>query len=132
MTLRITLQPSGLGFETQPGETLLAASAPSESVTVRDVRFEDDGQVARVIIETAGGAVETSAYNDGRTAVLRVSRASLTRRFAGVVRNHPGRAGLFSSRANESSSTAPEVGSGGWLAYNFRRAVDGGVALSGD
>lgn len=47
--------------------------------------------------------------------------------FAGVVRNHPGRAGLFSSRANESSSTAPEVGSGGWLAYNFRRAVDGGV-----
>jgi hypothetical protein len=47
--------------------------------------------------------------------------------FASVVRGHEGRAGLFSSRANESSSTAPEVGAGGWLAYNFRRAIDGGV-----
>lgn len=52
--------------------------------------------------------------------------------FASVVRGHPGRAGLFSSRANESSSTAPEVGAGGWLAYNFRRAVDGGVRRRAD
>ena len=47
--------------------------------------------------------------------------------FASVVRGNASRAGLFSSRANQSSSTAPEVGAGGWLAYNFRRAVDGGV-----
>lgn len=52
--------------------------------------------------------------------------------FAGVVRGHPYRAGLFSSRADENSSTAPEVGAGGWLAYNFRRAVEGGVRRRAD
>ena len=52
--------------------------------------------------------------------------------FASVVRGHPTRAGLFSSRANESSSVAEEVGSGGWLAWHFRRAVDGGVRRRAD
>jgi hypothetical protein len=52
--------------------------------------------------------------------------------FASVVQGHPGRAGLFSSRASEESSTASEVNSGGWLAYNFRRAIDGGVARNSD
>jgi hypothetical protein len=47
--------------------------------------------------------------------------------FAPLVQGQPNRAGLFSSRATESSSTAPEVGSGGWLAYSFRQAVGGGV-----
>lgn len=52
--------------------------------------------------------------------------------FAGVVRGHPGRAGLFSSRADEESSTAPEVGAGGWLAWNFRRAIEGGARRRAD
>lgn len=47
--------------------------------------------------------------------------------FAPLVAGQPSRAGLFSSRATESSSTAPAVGAGGWLAYAFRRAVAGGV-----
>ena len=47
--------------------------------------------------------------------------------FAPLVQGQAGRAGLFSSRATESSSTAPEVGAGGWLAYAFRQAVAGGV-----
>lgn len=47
--------------------------------------------------------------------------------FAPLVQGQPDRAGLFSSRATESSSTAPEVGAGGWLAYSFRQAVAGGV-----
>jgi hypothetical protein len=47
--------------------------------------------------------------------------------FAPLVQGQDHRAGLFSSRATESSSTAPEVGSGGWLAYAFRQAVGGGV-----
>lgn len=52
--------------------------------------------------------------------------------FASVVRGHPGRAGLFSSRVDEESSTAPEVGAGGWLAWHFRRAVEGGVRRRAD
>jgi len=47
--------------------------------------------------------------------------------FAPLVQGRDNRAGLFSSRATESSSTAPEVGAGGWLAYSFREAVGGGV-----
>lgn len=47
--------------------------------------------------------------------------------FATLVQGRSNRAGLFSSRATESSSTAPEVGAGGWLAYSFREAVGGGV-----
>lgn len=52
--------------------------------------------------------------------------------FASVVQGHADRAGLFSSRANEESSVASEVNSGGWLAYHFRRAVDGGVRRGPD
>jgi hypothetical protein len=52
--------------------------------------------------------------------------------FSSVVRERPERAGLFSSRADEESSTAPQVGAGGWLAYHFRRAVEGGVSRSSD
>lgn len=52
--------------------------------------------------------------------------------FAGVVRSNPRRAGLFSSRADEESSTAPQVGAGGWLAWHFRRAVEGGVRRRAD
>lgn len=47
--------------------------------------------------------------------------------FAPLVQGQSHRAGLFSSRATESSSTAPEVQSGGWLAYSFRQAVGGEV-----
>lgn len=47
--------------------------------------------------------------------------------FAPLVQGQANRAGLFSSRATESSSTAPEVGAGGWLAYLFRQAVAGEV-----
>lgn len=47
--------------------------------------------------------------------------------FAPLVQGHGDRAGLFSSTATQSSSTAPEVGAGGWLAYAFRQAVEGGV-----
>jgi len=47
--------------------------------------------------------------------------------FAPLVQGHGDRAGLFSSSATQSSSTAPEVGAGGWLAYAFRQAVEGGV-----
>ncbi len=52
--------------------------------------------------------------------------------FASVVQGHAERAGLFSSRASEESSVASEVNSGGWLAYHFRRAVDGGVRRGPD
>jgi Caspase domain len=52
--------------------------------------------------------------------------------FASVVQGHADRAGLFSSRASEESSVASEVNSGGWLAYHFRRAVDGGVRRGAD
>lgn len=52
--------------------------------------------------------------------------------FAPLVQGHGDRAGLFSSRASESSSTAPEVGAGGWLAYGFRRAIAGGVRRHAD
>jgi hypothetical protein len=51
--------------------------------------------------------------------------------FAPVVQR-PGRFGLFSSRADENSSTAPEVNAGGWLAYFFREAVRGGVPRGAD
>lgn len=47
--------------------------------------------------------------------------------FAPLVQGRADRAGLFSSRANESSSTAPDVNSGGWLAYAFGQAVSGAV-----
>ncbi|MDO9019788.1 MAG: caspase family protein [Deltaproteobacteria bacterium] len=47
--------------------------------------------------------------------------------FAPLVQGQANRAGLFSSRATESSSTAPQVGAGGWLAYLFRQAVAGEV-----
>lgn len=52
--------------------------------------------------------------------------------FASVIQGHAERAGLFSSRASEESSVASEVNSGGWLAYHFRRAVDGGVRRGPD
>lgn len=52
--------------------------------------------------------------------------------FEPIVRGRANRAGLFSSRANETSSTAPEVGAGGWLAYAFREAVAGGVQRRDD
>lgn len=52
--------------------------------------------------------------------------------FAPLVQGRVDRAGLFSSRATESSSTAPEVGAGGWLAYAFREAVAGGVSRRPD
>lgn len=52
--------------------------------------------------------------------------------FAPLVQGHDDRAGLFSSRATESSSTAPEVGAGGWLAYGFRQAIAGGVRRRAD
>jgi hypothetical protein len=51
--------------------------------------------------------------------------------FAPIVQR-PGRFGLFSSRADENSSTAPEVNAGGWLAYFFREAVRGGVPRAAD
>lgn len=47
--------------------------------------------------------------------------------FERIVRGHSNRAGLFSSSASETSSTAPAVGAGGWLAYAFREAVNGAV-----
>ncbi len=52
--------------------------------------------------------------------------------FAGVVQGHAERAALLSSRVNEESSVASEVNAGGWLAYHFRRAVDGGVRRRAD
>ena len=52
--------------------------------------------------------------------------------FAPLVQGHGDRAGLFSSRASELSSTAPSVHAGGWLAYSFRRAVGGGVRRRSD
>jgi len=52
--------------------------------------------------------------------------------FSSVVQGRPERAGLFSSRADQESSTAPEVGAGGWLAYFFRRAVEGQVRPRAD
>lgn len=52
--------------------------------------------------------------------------------FAPLVRGQRGRAGLFSSSATETSSTAPAVGAGGWLAYAFREAVNGGVQRQDD
>ncbi len=52
--------------------------------------------------------------------------------FAPLVQGRSGRAGLFSSRANENSQTAPEVNAGGWLAYFLRQAVAGGVRRGPD
>lgn len=52
--------------------------------------------------------------------------------FAPVVQGRPERAGLFSSRSDQESSTAPEVNAGGWLAYFFRRAVEGEVRPRSD
>ena len=52
--------------------------------------------------------------------------------FQSIVQGRGDRAGLFSSRANEESSVASEVNSGGWLAYHFRRAVSGGVRRRDD
>lgn len=52
--------------------------------------------------------------------------------FASLVRGQSRRAGLFSSSATETSSTAPAVGAGGWLAYAFREAVNGGVQRRDD
>ena len=52
--------------------------------------------------------------------------------FAPLVRGQRNRAGLFSSSATETSSTAPAVGAGGWLAYSFREAVNGGVQRRDD
>ncbi len=52
--------------------------------------------------------------------------------FAPLARAGQNRAGLFSSRASESSSTAPEVNAGGWLAYFFREAVAGAVRRNPD
>jgi hypothetical protein len=52
--------------------------------------------------------------------------------FAPVVQGRPERAGLFSSRSDQESSTAPEVNAGGWLAYFFRRAVEGEVRPRAD
>ncbi len=52
--------------------------------------------------------------------------------FASLVRGQSRRAGLFSSSATETSSTAPAVGAGGWLAYSFREAVNGGVQRRDD
>lgn len=52
--------------------------------------------------------------------------------FAPLVRGRADRAGLFSSRANENSQTAPEVNAGGWLAYFLRQAVSGGVSRGAD
>ena len=52
--------------------------------------------------------------------------------FAPLVQGHADRAGLFSSRATEESSTAPDVNSGGWLAWSFRQAVGGGVQRRAD
>lgn len=52
--------------------------------------------------------------------------------FASLVRGQRNRAGLFSSSATETSSTAPAVGAGGWLAYSFREAVNGGVQRRDD
>ncbi|MEZ4410085.1 MAG: caspase family protein [Polyangiales bacterium] len=52
--------------------------------------------------------------------------------FAPLVQGRSGRAGLFSSRANENSQTAPEVNAGGWLAYFMRQAVAGGVRRGPD
>lgn len=52
--------------------------------------------------------------------------------FDRIVRGRANRAALLSSRANETSSTAPEVGAGGWLAYAFRQAVGGGVQRRDD
>ncbi|MFO0627138.1 MAG: caspase family protein [Polyangiales bacterium] len=52
--------------------------------------------------------------------------------FAPLVRGQRNRAGLFSSSATETSSTAPAVGAGGWLAYAFREAVNGGVQRRDD
>lgn len=52
--------------------------------------------------------------------------------FDRIVRGRANRAGLFSSRAGETSSTAPAVGAGGWLAYSFRQAVGGAVQRRDD
>lgn len=52
--------------------------------------------------------------------------------FASIIRGHANRYGLFSSRANELSSTAPAVNAGGWLAYFFRQAIAGGVRRGPD
>ena len=52
--------------------------------------------------------------------------------FAPLVRGQRNRAGLFSTTATDTSSTAPAVGAGGWLAYAFREAVNGGVQRRDD
>lgn len=52
--------------------------------------------------------------------------------FRSVVQGHRNRAALLSSRDGETSSTAPAVGAGGWLAYAFRQAVAGEVQRRDD
>ena len=52
-------------------------AAPKVTVKVRDVRFSDDSDAARVIVEVGGDAEYTVLRADPRTAVLRIAGADL-------------------------------------------------------
>ncbi|MCS6915316.1 MAG: type IV pilus secretin PilQ [Myxococcota bacterium] len=51
-------------------------------VPVREVRFEDDGRVSRVVIVLGGANVQTTVYSDSKTAVLRLHGVVLPRELA--------------------------------------------------
>jgi type IV pilus assembly protein PilQ len=69
----------------EPAPAAAAELPPGALVPVRDVRFEDDGQSAWVLVLLGGSRVETTVYTDNRTAVLRLHGVALPRELTRTV-----------------------------------------------
>ena len=109
----------------------------AQRVTAQDTLvFFFDGHGGATVLDMVGPDLSRSELGRMMTAVrgrqLVVLDSCNAGGFSSVVQGRPERAGLFSSRADQESSTAPEVGAGGWLAYFFRRAVEGEVRPRAD
>lgn len=98
--------------------------------------FFFDGHGGSSVLDTVGHDVSRRELSQMMSRVrgrqLLVLDSCEAGGFAPLVQQNAQRAGLFSSRADQESSTAPEVNAGGWLAYFFRRAVEGEVRRGAD
>jgi hypothetical protein len=96
--------------------------------------FDGHGSSNRILLRSGGmSSQEISRLLDGvRGQQLVVLDSCYSGSLASVVRGHPNRVGLFSSRADEVSYVASEVQAGGYLAYFMIQAVRGGASGGAD